>query len=172
VSRWKTRAWIICRTEFGGRRRTPMTPGRYTELFFLDEATALTAGHRPCAECRREDFVRFRDAFARARGIPGRLAAPELDRILHAARVTRDRRQIRHLAEIAGLPDDVMILGPDDRPWRVAGDRLHRWSFAGYDAEAERPRRGPVAVLTPAPTVAALAAGYRVRGGTGEEDGL
>jgi len=70
------RRWIACLTDVKGRRRPLMTPGRYTELFFLDEATALAAGHRPCWECRRADALRFRDAWARAAGADPATARP------------------------------------------------------------------------------------------------
>ncbi|MGB8623555.1 MAG: hypothetical protein WCD16_12105, partial [Paracoccaceae bacterium] len=68
TARWRHKTWITCLLSFKGRKRVPMTPGRYTELFFLDEAVALAAGHRPCAECRRADFLRYRDAWQAATG--------------------------------------------------------------------------------------------------------
>lgn len=158
-ARWRHKAWICCLLDFRGRRRRVMAPGRYTELFFRDEACALAAGHRPCHECRRADARRFREAWAAA-GLPG-ARLPEIDDVLHAARVTRDRRQVTHTAELANLPDGVFLTTAEAPAvallkWR---GRLWRWSGEGY-AEAGRAGRGSVLALTPAPTVAAMRAGY------------
>ena len=162
VSRWKTQAWITCVLEFKDRRRKLMSPGSYTELFFLDEPTALAAGHRPCAECRREDFNRFRDAFARGNHTRDKpLLAGDMDSRLHGSRVTSTRRQIRFLAPLASLPDGVMILGPGENPWLVWGERLFEWSPNGYGKGGVRPGSGEASVLTPSPTVRTLAEGYR-----------
>ncbi|MEH6717608.1 MAG: hypothetical protein V7704_01905 [Aurantimonas endophytica] len=158
-SRWKHKPWIACTLLFKGRSRKPMTPGRYTELFFLDEATSLAAGHRPCAECRRADFNAFRAAWAAANEGNGLPSAVEMDAALHTARVDRwTRKQIRHERPATDLPDGVFILVNAD-PWLVWRGRLLRWTFGGYDATAPLPR-GMATVITPAPTVAALAAGY------------
>lgn len=154
---WRHRAWICCLTAFRGRRRALMQPGRYTELFFLDEAVALAAGHRPCAECRREAYDRFRAAWARA-GL-GETRAQAMDRLLHAARV-RPRRagQVSHEAAADSLPDGCFVALPGG-PALVLGGGVRPWSFAGYGAPLPRPA-GRVTVLTPAPLVAVLAAGY------------
>lgn len=159
AARWRHAHWIACLTEFGGRRRVPMTPGRYTELFFLDEAVALAAGHRPCAECRREDWRRFLAAWRD--GIEdGVRGAADLDRTLHEARLLpRGRLQRRHEAEIAALPDGAFILAGQE-PCLVRGDRLLPWSPGGYGAARRRPAAGTVTVLTPALVVATLRAGY------------
>ena len=167
-ARWRHPHWIICLTAFKGRRRPLMAPGRYTELFFLDEAVALAAGHRPCAECRRAAYLAFRAAFA---GQP--LPAPEIDRILHATRIGRDGRQMTHVAPLDTLPAGSFIRLPGDAaPFLVTDTALHPWSMAGYGAP--RPRgTGPVTVLTPAPSVAALRHGYRpVLHPTAAGDGL
>ena len=156
TARWKHPHWVCCLLSFKGRRREPMSPGAYTELFFLDEAVALAAGHRPCAECRRADYRRFRAAFETAHGpVEG---APTLDRLLHAARVTRRRSQITHRTQAANLPDGSFVM-LDDAPWLVRGGWVHRFTPSGYAGRQARPT-GPVTVLTPAPTVAALGAGY------------
>jgi hypothetical protein len=158
-ARWRHPNWICCVLSFKGRQRTPMTPGRYTELFFLDEAVALAAGHRPCAECRGSDHQRFLQAWERAFG--ERPASKEIDRILHAARVEpRTRRQRRHRAEVATLPDSTFLLH-DDVPALVQGDRLHPFGPQGYGPSLPRPRDGEAEILTPAPLVAVLRAGYR-----------
>ena len=162
--RWTTRAWIVCLTEFKGRRRTPMTPGRYTELFFLDEATALAAGHRPCAECRRADYLRFRDAGAAGRGVEaGTLRAAAMDEALHAER----RRPLRERPRLdpADLPDGAFVLRDADAEteprtaWLVRGGLVRPWSAGGYGAP-ETIGGGPAVLLTPPSTLAALAAGY------------
>lgn len=158
-ARWRHRAWICCLLSFKGRHRPVMAPGRYTELFFLDEAVALAAGHRPCAECRRADYLAFRDCWGRAFGAaPG---AAGIDRALHAARlVPQGRAQARHDAAIAALPDGAFVLH-HGAPHLVRDDRLWPFLATGYGPPAPRPADGRVTVLTPAPLVAVLAAGYR-----------
>ncbi|NDV87303.1 hypothetical protein GTW51_11390 [Aurantimonas aggregata] len=159
TSRWKHKAWIACTLQFKERRRKLMAPGRYTELFFLDEATSLAAGHRPCAECRRADFNAFRAAWVTANGSDDRPTAVAMDAALHTARVDRrSRAQIRHERPAADLPDGIFVL-VEAEPWLVWRGRLRRWTFGGYDATAPIPP-GVVTVITPAPTVASLAAGY------------
>jgi hypothetical protein len=161
VARWRHPHWIACRLAFKGRRRPLMAPHRYTELFFLDEATALAAGHRPCCECRREDFLRFQAAWRRAFGDDGDARAGDIDRGLHRARVEpRTRRQIRFEAPLADLPDGAFVLLPDDSaPCLVRGVHLEPWRPGGYGPPRARPS-GRVSVLTPAPTIAVLRAGY------------
>ena len=149
--RWAHKAWICCVTEFRGRRRQVMTPGRYTELFFLDEAVALAAGHRPCFECRREA------AKAYAAGWGGSPRAGELDRALHAERLD-GRRQRMHRYEATALPDGAFVC-LRGVAWLVKGPLLLRYTPAGYDAAIERPA-GPVEVLTPPASLRALSAGY------------
>ncbi len=139
-----------------------MSPRRYTELFFLDEAVALAAGHRPCAECRRDRYRAFLAAWMAGGGHAGPTPkAPELDAALHAARLDpATRRQHTFRTELAGLPDSVFIR-LEDRPLLVLGDRLLPWAPGGYGDAIARPSGGPVRVLTPRPAVAAMAAGYR-----------
>lgn len=156
TARWRHKAWICCSLSFKGRQREVMQPGRYTELFFLDEAVALAAGHRPCAECRRSDYNRFRSAWAAAHGPEPR--AGLIDATLHAARTTRDRAQRRHVAQARDLPCGAMLLW-DGAAHLVHGPSILPFSPAGYGARRPRPE-APVTVLTPAPSVAVLAAGY------------
>jgi hypothetical protein len=155
-SLWTTKAWIACALCFGNRRRTLMAPGSYTELFFLDEATAYAAGHRPCAECRRADFRAFAALWEAEFG-PAR--APGIDAALHAARVRRDRTKITFDAPAESLPDGTMIR-LETGPALLLGDAALPWTIAGYDAPRRRPG-GTVRVLTPGPTVALLRAGLR-----------
>lgn len=158
-SRWKHKAWIACTLAFKGRRRPLMAPGHYTELFFLDEATSLAAGHRPCAECRRADFNVFRAAWAAADEGDALPSARAMDAGLHQARVDRwSGKQIRHERAATNLPDGTFVLA-DAEPWLVRRGRLLHWTFGGYDGAIDLPG-GKVTVITPAPIVAAMASGY------------
>jgi hypothetical protein len=154
----QVRRWIICRLEFRGRHRQVMTPGSYTELFFLDEAVALAAGHRPCAECRHDDYVRFRNAWAAVHeGVTP--TADGMDRTLHGERLAAPRIKRTYRERISALPDGVYI-ALEGAAWVLWMGAAHRWSAAGY-VERRRAPRGAVTVLTPRSTVAALDAGYR-----------
>jgi len=157
---WTTRAWICCLPSFKGRRRPLMQPGLYTELFFLDEATALAAGHRPCAECRRADFTRFRAHWTRGNGLDSPPRAPELDARLHAERIDPATRA-RRLHPLPGdLPDGAFLARGVDA-FLAAGGRLHRWSPNGYADAGPLADAADFALLTPPSIVAALADGYR-----------
>src|SRR5687768_5370122 len=107
VRPWRSKAWILCRLQFKGRRRAVFTPGRYSELFFLDEATAYAAGHRPCAECNRERFNAFKRAWLAGNSdlaVPPDPKAGDIDRVLHSERISRNQQ-----ARLHGLPDGVMV---------------------------------------------------------------
>ena len=160
VSRWRSKLWICCVLDWQGVRRDPMPPGRWTALFFLDEATALAAGHRPCAYCRRGDFLGFAGAWRAAQDLGRRPRASEMDSVLHRERVDRKRRQLTRYVSAAELPDGVMIRA-DGRAGLVIGSRLRPWSFDGYGPPAPVSLPGAVEVLTPPSIVAAIAAGYR-----------
>ncbi len=152
VRHHRGRRWIACLLDVKGRHRDPMPPGRYTSLFFLDEATALAAGHRPCFECRREDARAFHAKWNSARGSSVAGVDP-VDRVLHAERTAGP-----HEGDAAGLPDGAMIdLG--GVPHLVLGDRVLPWDPSGYGAPAPRPV-GTVRVLTPPSVVGAMRAGY------------
>ena len=157
----QVRRWIACVLEFRGRRREIMHPGYYTELFFLDEATALSAGHRPCAECRRQDYQRFRRAWVSAYGgSADRLpSADEMDGQLQQDRLEGRSGKKTYQADIAALPDGVFI-AYNDEPWLLWQAALHHWTPGGYDQRIPRPASGAVTVLTPRATVNAIAAGY------------
>lgn len=156
---WQLRRWITCLLEFKGRKRHLMTPGHYTELFFLDEATALAAGHRPCAECRRERFDAFRRSLA---GSNPPHSAVEIDSQLHAERLTPDGSKRLVPATLDDLPDGVFILlpGRERTPFLVWRDGLLLWAPAGYRSRIDRPRGVIVDVLTPELTVRAIRCGY------------
>jgi len=161
---WQVKRWLVCVLQFRGRKRTVMTPSRYTELFFLDEATALAAGHRPCAECRHARYIAFRDAWAKGRGDHDQLPKPsadEMDNVLHAERVGPDRSKGCFASALDQLPDGELVSRSDfpDSAWLVLGDHLWRWSPAGYCERSPRPKH-TVKVLTPKSTVAAIKAGY------------
>jgi hypothetical protein len=152
------RAWAICVLEFKGRRRTQWAPGRLTELFFLDEATGLAAGHRPCGECRYRDYQAFKRSWAAAfgTGVPG---VAEIDARLHADRLVRPGVRRSYSARLSSLPDGVMV-SVGGAPWLVWGGELLAWTPGGY-RDRSVPPDAPVTVITPRATVAVLAAGYR-----------
>ncbi|MCO5129593.1 MAG: hypothetical protein M9932_03390 [Xanthobacteraceae bacterium] len=156
--RWSSRAWITCVCEFRGRRRAVMARRSWTELFFLDEATALAAGHRPCFFCRRADAGAFRAAWARGHGTPPP-RAQEMDDALHAERLDGRAKRLHPLpAPVDALPDGTMVQAGGAAYLIVGGEAL-RWSFDGYQP-APMPA-GDVRLITPPSTLRALAAGYR-----------
>ena len=166
--RWTSKAWIVCTCDDKGQRREPMgrnAPGGgvgWTELFFLDEVTALAAGHRPCFTCRRADATRFASAFAAGQGRE-RVSAPQMDAILHAQRLASAPTAPRPpLSDLAPLPDGAMLFA-DGRAFAVRDGRLLPWRFNGYGPpEPPEATQGsePLRLLTPPAAVAALAGGY------------
>ena len=155
---WQARRWIICRLEFRGRHREVMSPWTWTHLFFLDEATALAAGHRPCGECRHADYRRFRQLWA-ALHPSDAAGADAIDLRLHAERVLGRSGKRVEPAELAGLPDGAFV-AQDSRPWLVRDRLLLEWSPAGYISSRPRPRRAVLDLLTPPSVVAVIRAGY------------
>src|SRR3954471_22171206 len=153
--RWASRQWICCVVDFKGRQRDVW--GRYyTELFFLDEVTALAAGHRPCFECRRRDAEAFAEQWRQAVKLPRRPRAGEMDLVLHAERLDgRDKR--RHRRKIDGLPDGAFVALADGA-YAVRGRTLLHWTPKGYDVRKPRPRGTTVDVLTPPAVLGVLAA--------------
>jgi hypothetical protein len=150
------RRWIACLTSFRGRRRTVMTPGLYTELFFLDEAVALAAGHRPCAECRRDDYVRFRAAWAQ---VSEDTSADAMDLVLHADRLDGPRTKRTYREALGALPAGAYV-EIDGRAWLVWNGALRAWTAAGY-TERRDAVGGEVTVITPRSMVGVIRAGYR-----------
>ena len=161
TSRWQHPNWVICTLHHPrGTYHGPMPDRAWTALFFLDEAVALAAGHRPCHYCQRARAREFRAAWDAAHGPTGGPVTrmPDLDRALHAARVTRGRQQIVHSADAADLPPGSFIAG--QTPILLTESAAHTYSPAGYGPPQPRPS-GTVTVLTPAPTIATLRHGYR-----------
>jgi hypothetical protein len=153
------RRWIACRLEFRGWLRRPLLqPGRFTELFFLDEATAFAAGHRPCALCRRADYDRFGALWRNLH--PGQAGADAIDAQLHVERLADDRRSSRlHVVSLDLLPDGAFVMW-DDRPVLVIGAQLLPWQAAGYTEPVARPLGAYVSLITPPSLVEVLWAGW------------
>ena len=158
-SRYDGKRWIACRLRFRGWRRGPLQqPGRFTELFFLDEATAFAAGHRPCALCRRDDYRRFVTIWQGLHA--GEAGADAIDARLHAERVAPGTRsQLHHEAPLDELPDGAFVLR-ESAPHLVRGRRLLAWSPAGYVASVPRRSEGRALVITPPSLVSVLREGW------------
>ena len=156
--RWASPAWITCVCEFRGWRRKVMGTRSWTELFFLDEATAFAAGHRPCFFCRRDDANRFRAAWEEGNGAVDVLAR-EMDAVLHQERLDRGKKRLHPLPlPMKALPDGAMVQAGEAHFLIVRGTPL-RWSMAGY-----RPHGDAIEdamLLTPPSTLRAMKAGYR-----------
>jgi len=157
--RWSSPAWITCVCEFRGWRRKVMATRSWTELFFLDEATAFAAGHRPCFFCRRDDANRFRAAWEQGNRVKN-VRAREIDAVLHRERLDRGKKRLPPLAVPLGeLPDGAMVQAGDES-YLIAGGKTLRWSFEGYSRA--RIDTASALLLTPPSTLRALEAGYRL----------
>jgi hypothetical protein len=154
VRGWKLPRWITCVLEFKGRRREVFAPNRYSELFFLDEATSLAAGHRPCAECRRSRYQEFRAAWPH-----GRMKADKIDRVLHGERLNAGGGKRTYRATISSLPDGTMV-EHSGSPHLLWGGRLRPWSFFGYGPSVDASPSKEAIVLTPRSIVGAIRAGF------------
>ncbi|MEW9612332.1 hypothetical protein AB3G45_00350 [Shinella sp. S4-D37] len=156
--RWASRAWLICLCDFGGRRRSVMGGRSWTELFFLDEAVALAAGHRPCFFCRREAAQRFRTCWAAAKNTAPP-SAGAMDATLHAERLDRRHKRLHPITgPLAALPDGA-IIAASGQAFTLRAGLAHRWTAEGY-APPHRLDRAE-ALLTPPSTIMTLHAGYR-----------
>ncbi len=171
ATRWRSKAWICCVLDWKGVQRDPMPPGRWTALFFFDEAVSLAAGHRPCAYCRRRDYLLYAGAWAAGRGLSERPRAAAMDAQLHLERVEpRSRQQRTTIADLDELPDGAMIRF-DGRPALVLAGSVLSWSWEGY-ATPIRPAglrqvevtgavgREKYQVLTPPANLLVLKAGF------------
>lgn len=161
--RWASRAWIACTLSYQGRHERIWVPRHYTQLFFLDEATALAAGHRPCALCRRADFERFRALWPYPAGSDGRPKATAIDLVLHEERLLPGRGGARgkrdHEEAIAAIPAGCFVRCHGDSHL-VTTDGLLPWRPDGYGPPIEKPARGRLTVLTPRSVVEVMRRGY------------
>jgi hypothetical protein len=152
--------WITCALRFRDRWHEQWLPHHFTWLYFHDEAVSFAAGHRPCAECRRRDYLAYRDAWADALGGPPP-SATVINRRLHGERIVRgSHRRCLHAAPWRGLPDGAFVL-LDGGPALVLGRDLVPWTRDGYSGRAPRPARGTADLITPPSSVAAMRSGYR-----------
>ena len=154
-ARWRHKAWISCELDFKDRHRDVMSPGHYTELFFLDDAVALAAGHRPCAECRRTSFNAYREALD-----DRLLRAGQIDAILHRARLDHAKHKKIVWAEWIDLPDGCFVRH-EGRACLIWKNTLRPYTPEGYGFALPRPTAGLTEVLTPVPSVTAMRNGYR-----------
>jgi hypothetical protein len=154
--------WITCALSFQGRWSEQWRPHHFTWLYFHDEAVSLAAGHRPCAECRRGDYLSYREAWAEALTTAAP-TAKQMNQQLHGERIVRGTHTRRlHAMPWRGLPDGVFVRMADELAV-VVGEHLTQWTLAGYGTRLARPRTGEAAVVTPPSSVAALLAGYPVQ---------
>jgi len=163
VADWRLRRWITCVLRFKDRYREVFAPKRYSELFFLDEATSLAAGHRPCAECRRSRYKEFRAAWdvgQHRRDAARRfLSAEAIDRVLHDERLEAGGVKRAYVAVLSSLPDGAMVEHAGG-PHLLWNGKLLPWSFSGYGPALDAPPTSQVAVLTPRSIVLAIRAGF------------
>jgi hypothetical protein len=161
VRGFSSQRWITCVLAFKGRRRSVMAPNCYTELFFLDEAVAFAAGHRPCAECRRERFLKFKLTWMQRDGITLNqpIHAADIDAELHRARLDNQKRKRTYEAALHLLPNGCFV-DIDQAGYLVWNDALFLWTPEGYANKERRPSGLTVTVLTPEPTVQCFRKGY------------
>lgn len=159
---FKHKAWITCVLEFKGRKRTVMTPDRWTELFFLDEATAFAAGHRPCFECRRDDAQRFKSCWIKGNPVHNfsmTTSINQIDAIMHGERIDDEKKKVIYQRISFDIPEGTFILMNDD-PYVFTRGRLQRWTPFGYEDSVAVPEASILTILTPYSIVNAFRAGY------------
>jgi hypothetical protein len=159
---YKLQAWLTCQLSFKGRKRQIMAANSYTELFFLDEATAFAAGHRPCFECRRGDFNRFKKLWIEANPqykFSEKTSIREIDKILHGERINADGTKKIYREHLNNLPDGTFI-SLEERPYLLFKKHLYGWTPYGYEKQNEITINGKVNVLTPLSIVNTFHAGY------------
>ena len=159
---FKHKAWITCALQFKGRKRTVMTPGRWTELFFLDEATAFAAGHRPCFECRKEEAKKFKSCWIRgnpAHGFTMKTSIREIDDVLQTERIDGNKKKVTHQRMFSDIAEGTFV-SVDDDPYLFSAGQLYRWTPSGYDYSIAVPKASALTVLTPHSMVNAFHAGY------------
>lgn len=159
---FKLKAWLICLLVFKNRNRQVMSPNQYTELFFLDEATAFAAGHRPCFECRRTDYELFKNSWLSGNpefGFTSKTSIQQIDQILHAERIDKQGKKQVFTARLQELPRGSFILW-GGKPFLVCGKKIRPWTPFGYGDAIELSPEFPVSVLTPKSSVNAFRKGY------------
>jgi hypothetical protein len=159
---FKLKAWITCELEFKGRKREVMAPDRYTELFFMDEATSFAAGHRPCFECRRDDYKKFKTLWLKGNpeyGFNEKTSINELDKILHQERINRDGSKLTFEADIADLPDGVFVQY-NQNAFLIFNRLMYLWSPSGYEKYGIGPDTDLLQVVTPRSILNTFKAGY------------
>ncbi len=162
VKPFKNKAWITCVLEFKGRQRTVMTPDRWTELFFMDEATAFSAGHRPCFECRREDAKEFKTSWIQGNAVHNftmSTSINEIDEVIHGERIDGAKKKLMHPLSPSEMPDGAFVLW-NDEPYLFSKLMLHRWTPFGYEGSFAVPEASMLLVLTPRSIINAFRAGY------------
>jgi hypothetical protein len=158
---FKHKAWIICVLEFKGRHREIMAPNRWTELFFMDEATAFAAGHRPCFECRRENANRFKLAWLKGNpqyGFDQKTSINKIDEVIHQERIDKKGQKVTYEATVEYLPNGTFI-EYNGEPFLISASQRYLWTPSGYK-KPQKLSAGKVTVLTPASIVNAFKAGY------------
>jgi hypothetical protein len=161
---FKLKAWLTCLLQFKGRKRQVMAPNRYTSLFFWDEATAFVAGHRPCCECRRQDYNRFKHFWLlgnKEYGFKDGVSIQEIDKILHTERIDGKGAKVTYEADIKDLPDGSFI-DWEGKAWVILKGAILPWTVAGYGKGVALPVLGKAKVLTPKSMVNAFRVGYVV----------
>ena len=159
---YKLKAWITCLLQFKGRKRAVMSPNLYTELFFFDEATAFSAGHRPCFECRRNDATRFKSLWLKGNpeyGFDEKVSVQKIDEVLHQQRIDRDGSKVKYEDQMGTLPEGTFI-ELEGKPYLISKGFIYGWSPLGYGEKKDFPNMETVTVLTPKSIVNTFRAGY------------
>ncbi len=159
---FRLKAWITCKLEFKGWYRVVMSPNKYTELFFMDEATAFAAGHRPCFECRRDDYNRFKSLWLKGNpeyGFTEKTSIQKIDDILHNQRMNAGKEKVTFESKVADLPNGTFVVF-NEAPYLIADDLMYPWTPFGYGEGILLSKIGKIQVLTPKSTVSTFRAGY------------
>jgi len=159
---FKLKAWITCKLQFNGRKRMVMAPNRYTELFFVDEATSFAAGHRPCFECRRNDYNKFKTLWLKGNPeyhFDEKTPIKKIDDILHKERINRNKSKITYQENIKVIPNGSFVL-VNNEAYLFFDKKMYLWSPFGYEKGIDQPKTNMLAVLTPKSVVNSFRAGY------------
>ena len=159
---FKLKAWITCRLEFNGRKRQVMAPNRYTELFFLDEATSFAAGHRPCFECRRADYQKFKSLWLKGNpeyGFDEKTPVKKIDDIIHLERIDRNKTDLVFEQKNDSIPNGSFVLY-EKNPYLVFDKQIYLWTPFGYNNPISIPAISKLTMLTPKSLISTFRAGY------------